>query len=271
VALAVVCWRVASRRLWRADGDLAGELMTVVGAWGLPPAIALFVFYSRIGNMVSRYATDLYPAFAACALCVGLTVVDAVRRRSPALAEPAQLAIAGAVALYIAGWRGSVEHMSAPAERKAIVARLAEVDARSAEMPTHVPDHFKCNEPRGTPPVHTHLSDWQGDCFFHSGMAFAMPHDRCVSFTFHAAGATWGAAEAESLAGFRATGDFDSLVRCGPPAIDGETRRLTLCDPHPPAFLLDGMRLYSIASLDANLSPIDRLKLMRIDGAPSCP
>jgi len=270
VALAIVGWRIVRHRLWRADRDLTGEVMTVVGAWGLPPAIVLFVFFSRIGNMVSRYATDLYPAFAATTLCVGLAVVDVVRRRAPAYTASAQLAIGGAVALYIAGWRGGIEHMSAPVDRKTIVARLAEIDAHSADMPA-VPDHFKCGEPRGKPPVHTHLSDWQGDCFFHSGMVFAMPHSRCVSFTFHAGGATWGPAEAQSLAGFRATGDFDSLVSCGAPRVEGDTRRVTMCEPRPPRFLLDGLRLYSIASLDANLEAIDRLKLLRIDSAPSCP
>jgi hypothetical protein len=34
--------------------------------------------------------------------------------------------------------------------------------------------------------------------------------------------------------------------------------------------LLDGIRLYSIATLDEGLSPIDRLKLMQIDGSTSC-
>jgi hypothetical protein len=31
------------------------------------------------------------------------------------------------------------------------------------------------------------------------------------------------------------------------------------------------MRLYAIASLDADLNPLDRLKLVRIDAAQSCP
>ena len=271
VALVIVSWRVIAHRLWRVGRDLEGEVMTIVGVWGLAPAVVLFVFYARIGNMVSRYATDLYPAFAATALCVGLTVVDAIRQRAPRLTASAQLAIAGVVALYIAGWRGGIEHMSAPVDRKTIVARLAEIDSHSADMPASVSNHLKCNEPRGKAPVHTHLTDWQGDCFFHSGMVFAMPHSRCVSFTFRPGGAAWGPAEAQSLADFRATADFDSLVRCSAPAVEGEARRLTMCDPHPPAFLLDGMRLYSIASLDDNLTPIDRLKLLRIDAAPSCP
>ena len=270
VALAIVCWRVGTRRLWRRDCDLHDEAMTIVGAWGLPPAVVLFVFYSRLGNMVSRYAADLYPAFAATALCVGMTLVDVVRRRRPRWTASTQLGIAGAVALYIAGWRGGVEHLSSPVDRKTIVARLADIDAHSADMPK-VPDCFKCGEPRGTPPVHTHLSDWRGDCSFRSGMVFAMPQSRCVRFTFHPGAGPWGAPDDQSLAGFRATADFDSLVRCGPPVVEGDTRRLTMCDPHPPAFLLDGLRLYSIASLDANLDAMDRLKLMQIDPAASCP
>jgi hypothetical protein len=44
-----------------------------------------------------------------------------------------------------------------------------------------------------------------------------------------------------------------------------------MCEPHAPPYLLDGMRLYSVASLDAKLTPIDRLKLTQIDAAPSCP
>jgi hypothetical protein len=60
-------------------------------------------------------------------------------------------------------------------------------------------------------------------------------------------------------------------VSCGAPKLDGGARRATMCEPHPPPFLLDGLRLYSIASLDANLNTIDRLKLLRIDAAPSCP
>jgi hypothetical protein len=34
--------------------------------------------------------------------------------------------------------------------------------------------------------------------------------------------------------------------------------------------VLDGMRLYTVATLDAKNDPIDHLKLMRIDGAAAC-
>ena len=66
-------------------------------------------------------------------------------------------------------------------------------------------------------------------------------------------------------------GDFDALVSCGAPRGDGEARRVTMCEPHPPRFVLDGMRLYAVASLDANLRAIDRLQIARIDVTPACP
>jgi hypothetical protein len=269
-ALVLVCVRTYRHRLWRRDRDLSREIVTIVGAWALPPILVLFPFYARIGNLVTRYATDMFPAFAAASLCVGMAAVGAVRRRAPSMTGAAQLAIAGTVALYIAGWRGWATHLSQPIDRKALDARIADLDARSAEVPPKVSDHFKCNEPRGQPLMHSHLEGWQSDCSFRSGMVFAMPHSRCVSFSLRPTSGTWGPSESESMVGFRATADFDSLVSCGAPAVDGDTRRITMCDPHAPAFLLDGMRLYSIASLDADLNPIDRLKLMQIDPAPAC-
>ena len=265
-----VGWRVIRHRLWRRDQDLGQEIAAIVGAWAIPPSLALFVFYARIGNLVTRYATDLYPAFAAAAVCVGMAIVHAVRRRAPGLPGSAQLAIAGVVALYLAGWRDWVTQLSQPADRKGVLARIADIDAHSAEMPPNVPNHFKCNEPRGRPPVHSHLADWSPDCSFRSGMVFALPQSHCVSFTFRTNGVKWGPLELESLAAFRATSDFDTLKSCGPPTIEGEDRVVTMCDPHRPAFLLDGMRLYSIASLDENLNPIDRLRLMRIDPSTAC-
>jgi hypothetical protein len=268
LALGIVCWRVVHRRLWRA-GDLAEERATIVGAWALPPAIVLFVFYARVGNLVTRYLVDMYPAFAAASMCVGMAVVDWFRKRTPALAPSAQLAIAGACGLYIATWTGWASNLSHPIDRETLLAKVAEIDAHAGERPP-VPGHFKCGEPRGPQPVHTHLEDWMSDCSFHSGMVFAMPHAYCVSFTFRSKTATWGPEENESLSGFRATGDFDPLVSCGAPTADGDDRRITMCDPHRPPFLLDGMRLYAIASLDEKLNAIDRLKLMRIDSSTSC-
>jgi hypothetical protein len=269
-ALMIVCSRVVRRRLWRPDRDLAGEVATVVGAWALPPSIVLFVFYARIGNMVTRYASDMYPAFAAALLCVGMAIVDAVRKHAPRATAPTQLAIAGGVAVYMTGWHGWPAHLSRPIARDAVLARIAEIDARSADMPP-VPDHFRCNESRGPPPVAGHLIGWQADCSFVSGMVFAMPHSPCVSFALGSTTGTWDAAADESLAGFRANGDFDPLLSCGAPRLDGNVRLITMCEPHRPAFLLDGLRLYSIASLDANLDAIDRLTLQRIDTAPACP
>jgi hypothetical protein len=119
--------------------------------------------------------------------------------------------------------------------------------------------------------MHTQLEDWHGDCSFSSGLVFAKQQSRCVSFTFGPGGATWSEADDKSLAGLRANADSDPLVTCGPPAVEGEARRVTMCEPHAPAYLLDGMRLYSLASLDEKLVPIDRLKLTRIDSTPACP
>ena len=118
-----------------------------------------------------------------------------------------------------------------------------------------------------------HLADWNADCTIESGTAFAFPLTPCVTFTFAPAGQNgWSPADDGSLAGFCAHADFDALVACGKPNGAGETRSLTMCEPHPPRFVLDGMRLYVIASLDSNLSgPWDGLKLMRIDAAPACP
>jgi hypothetical protein len=186
------------------------------------------------------------------------------------MAGAAQLAMAGAVALYISGWRGWVTGLSHPVDEKTLVSDLAAIDAHATDVP-YVPDHFTCGEPRGREPVHTHLDEWRGDCSFSSGMAFAMPHSRCVSFALAPASGAWNAPENESLDEFRATGDFDHLVSCGSPVVDGNKRRVTMCETRPPPFLLDGLRLYSIATLDENLRPIDRLKLLQIESASSCP
>ena len=50
-AFGVVAWRIARRRLWRRDRDLATEVTTVVGLWALPPSVVLFVFYARVGEL----------------------------------------------------------------------------------------------------------------------------------------------------------------------------------------------------------------------------
>jgi hypothetical protein len=150
-------------------------------------------------------------------------------------------------------------------------ARIVDLDARSSNQPIP-PSHVKCGDPRGPEPVYAHLADWQGNCTFHSGMIFARPRSPCLAFTFRPGGKSgWTPADDEALAGFRAHGDFDALVSCGAPRDNGETRSVTMCEPHPPRFLLDGMRLYAVASLDATLEPIDRLKLMQIDATPACP
>jgi hypothetical protein len=268
-AMGIVSWRMVRGRLWRRSSPLDDEVLTVAGAWALPTALLLFVFYARISNMVTRYAADAYPAVAAAFLCVGMALVDAVRKRAARLTTLSQLAIAGAAGLYVSGWRGWATQLSQPIDRSAVLDQLAEIDVRDSEMPA-VADHFQCDDPREEPPVYSHMADWLPDCSFRSGMVFAMPHSTCVSFTFGPGDGTWGAAEEQSLAGFRANADFDALLRCRAPAVDGEKRRLTMCDPRPPAFLLDGLRLYTIASLDENLQAIDRLRLLSIDPAPLC-
>ena len=117
-ALVIVCFRVVRGRLWRRDRDLDSEVLTIIGAWALPASLVLFEFYARIPNWVTRYATDFYPAFAAASLCVGMAIVDAVRRRSPRRVGSAHIALAAAVALYISGWRGWATHLSTPIDRK---------------------------------------------------------------------------------------------------------------------------------------------------------
>jgi hypothetical protein len=271
-ALVIVLRRVVRGRLWRSSSVLDGEIATVVGAWALPTSLTLFVFYTRIPNMVTRYAADAYPAFAAAFLCVGMAAVEAVRKRAPPrVTLVAQLAIAGAAALYISGWRGWVSHLSQPIARSEVVEKLEDIDIRDSEMPPKVANTFQCDDPRDEPPVYSHMEDWLPDCSFRSGMVFAMPRSPCVSFTFGPGDDAWGPAEEQSLTGFRANADFDALVRCGTPAVEGDKRRLTMCEPRPPAFLLDGLRLYTIASLDDNLQAIDRLKLLSVDAAPPCP
>jgi hypothetical protein len=268
-SISILAVRVIRGRLWRRDRPL--DHAAALAAWALPPSIVIFAFYSWSGTIVTRYAVDLFPAFAATALCVGTTIVDAVRARAPSKVGAAQILLAGVAALYLAGDRGWPQQLSHPLERQGVLDEIKDLDQRSTLL-NRPPNHFACNEPRGPAVVHTHMQDWQGDCYFHSGGVFAMPRSPCVTFTFAGGAGPWGPADDHALAGFRATADFDPLVRCGGGArIDGDKRTLTVCEPHPPAFLLDGMRLYSLAQLDDDFNPIDRLKLERIDPAPACP
>jgi hypothetical protein len=269
-AHAVVGWRVVRRQLWRSDRDLRSEVPVIVGLWALPPAAVLFLFYARTDALVTRYLTDMYPALVGACLCVAMAIVDVFRARAPSLVGSAQLSLAMAAALYLSRGREWVAHLSTPLDEKSVRSTLAQIDASSSAAP-NVADHFECHEPRGPKPVHTHLEEWHADCGFNSGMVFAMAHRPCVSFTFASMSGAWGEEETESLAGFRVTGDFDELRACGPPAVEGELRRATFCDPRRPAFLLDGTRLYCVASLDENLVPIEGLRIMSIDGAATCP
>lgn len=265
-AVVIVAAAIVRRRLWRRDRDLGTEVAIVVGAWAIPPSLVLFAFFTRLSFTVTRYATDMYPAMAAACLCVGMVLVDVVRRNAPSLTASAQLAIAGLVALYIAGWREGLGHLAQSIDGKTVLAQIADADSRATST-ADLPASLGCNENRGRVPVHMHTWGWGGDCRLSSGTNFAMLHSPCLTFTF---GGPWSSAEEQSLAGFRANGDFDQLVSCGAPVVDGDKRRLTMCDPRPPPFLLDGLRLYTVATLDERLAPIDRLKLLRVDGAKSC-
>ena len=268
ISIVVVLWRLVRGRLWRGDSDLRGEVATIAGAWSLPPSIVLFVFYARVGNMVTRYIVDLYPAFVGALMCVAMAAVDEVRRRARDSTGAAQLAIASLAALYLAGWRGWTHNLSHPVDAKALDARLAEMDAHVLAPPL-VPGHIRCGDWRGPDPVRAQFMGWERDCSLHSAMLFAFPYSPCISFTFGPTGKTWGPAEEKSLASFRAHADFDALRTCSTQA-DQETRRLTMCEPREPPFLLDGLRLYAVASLDDNFDTVDHMKLMSIDAVPSC-
>ena len=256
-AIAFVAWRVVRDRLWRRDRDPAASRAVVVGLWALPPSIVLFVFYARVGNMVTRYLVDLYPAYAATFLCLGMGIVDALRKRAPSLAGAAQVALAACTALYLStsGWRGWPANLAPLIDQKRLMAQVADLDAHMNDV-VIAPKHFKCGDPHGRDTIHEDRAEWRSDCTFNSAMTFAMTHAYCVSFTLLPASGKWGPLENESLAGFRATGDSDPLKSCGPPTVDGDARIVTMCDPHPPPYLLDGMRLYAVASLDENLNPI---------------
>lgn len=273
-AFGLVAWRIARGRLWRRDRSLAGEVSTIVGLWALPPSVVLFVFYARVGNLATRYLVDMYPAYAGALLCVAMAVVDGVRARAPHRVVTAQLAIAAVTVLYFSTWGGWPRHINHAMDRKALDARIATLDARMVDQPIP-PSHVAYSDPRGPEPAYDHLAEWRRDGSFQSGMVFAMPRSPCVTFTFEPRDhAEWSPADEESLDGFRANADFDALVRCGAATGadgSGASRNVTMCEPHPPRFLLDGMRLYAIATLDSNLRPIDRLKLLRIDAAPACP
>ncbi len=270
--LVIVGVLVVRRRLWRKDRDLGRETVAIIGAWSLGSSLALFAFYSRVPNLVTRYMMDLYPAFAAAGLCAGGALVEAIGATAPSLVPSARLTLAAVFALWLGSrQQGGVLHAAMPVERKDVVAQVAGLDAYAKARVPEVPAHVACAGPRGPSPVHTHFEDWRGDCGFNSGAVFAFPYSRCISFALRPSGASWGPDDAEALADFRATADFDKLVSCGPPVVDGEIRRITMCEPHPPPFLLQGTRLYSIATLDSKLYPKDRLRLMSIDVASSCP
>jgi hypothetical protein len=273
-AIVIVGWRLYRDRPWRESRRVVDEVPTIVGVWGLVPSLVLFVFYARLDNMVTRYAADMYPAFAAAFLCVGMTIIAAVRAQAPRYVAAAQVALAGIFVLYASSRGQWAKHLSTPIDSSAVEAKMAALDVRSV-APTDVHDVLVCDEPRGAPPVYSHLDGWGQDCTFPSGMVFAMPHTPCVTFTFapHSApqDMAWSALDDQALNGFRATGDFDSLFACAAPPVDRGVQRITMCEPRSPAFLLDGLRLYSVASLTPDLMSMDGvLRLLEIRGTGSC-
>src|ERR1019366_3013354 len=216
VAFGVVLSRVIRRRLWRRDRDLGREVTTIVGLWALPPSLALFVLYAKVGNLVTRYLVDMYPAFAAVMLCAAMAVVDVVRERGPKRVWAAQLGLAVLAVIYDSARPGWPHQINRPVDRAAVEARLEGIDARSREQP--IPsDHVAATDPRGVDPVYHHFAEWKRDGTFQSGMVFAMPRHPCLEFTFAPRGAGWTASDEASLAGFRANADFDALVRCDAP------------------------------------------------------
>jgi hypothetical protein len=100
-------------------------------------------------------------------------------------------------------------------------------------------------------------------------MAFAMPWTPCLALTFLPSPPPYGRDEDPSQ-GVRVTVDADSMVRCGNAPASGRARIVTMCEPHPPRHLLDGLRLYSVAVLNDDLTP-RWPRLTRIDAAPACP
>ncbi len=271
VTMAVVVVRIVRGRLWRRDRDLRDHVATVVGVWALPPSLALFLFYAKAANLVTRYLVDFFPAYAAAMVCVGMAAVDIARKRAPGRVAGVRVAIAGTALAYLSGGDGWPHQLSRPVTVGALEGRLAEIDAQSAQQPIPA-GHVESTDPRGRDPVFGHLGAWRHDGLFESGMLFAFPHSACIAFTLRQAGdGAWGPGEDASLAGFRVRADFDELQRCGAPRDDGDVRRVTFCEPRPPRFLLDGMRLYAVASLDENLRPTYRLKITRIDASPGCP
>ena len=270
---AIVTGRIVRQRLWRRDRDLDDQVTTIVGLWALPPSLVLFVFYAKV-HLVTRYLVDLCPAYAAALVCVGMAVVDIVRKRAPRRVAAAQAAIAAIAGALLRPLHG--ERVAAPAVASGgpqYGGRATRGDRQALE-PAADParPHPEHRHPRARADLRPSRG-WKRDGSFVSGMIFAFPRSPCITFTLRPAGnAGWGPAEDESLAGFRARGDFDTLVSCDAAgAPEGDARRVTMCEPHPPHFLVDGMRLYAIATLDANLRAIDRLQLTRIDAADACP
>jgi hypothetical protein len=211
----------------------------------------------------------MVPAVAAAFLCVGIAAIGAARSHAQRTALVAQPLIAVALVIYSATqWRGWPEHLSDPIDRATLVERIAELDAASVVTP-HVPSHYEPSEYREHGPIRSQLQEWRGDGLFAPGMAFAMPWTPCVAFTFLPAPPPYEQ-DGDPTKGFRVTADADSMLRCGNVRASGSARTVTMCEPHPPRHLLDGLRLYSVAVLNDDLTP-RWPRLIRIDAVPACP
>jgi hypothetical protein len=266
VAMVYAIARVVGGKLWQRDRALDDEAPALLAVWGLGPLVALFVFYTRIGNFCTRYAVDMVPALSAAYLCAGSAAIGAARAHTVRTALVTQALIAVALVKQAPTlWRGWPEHLSSPVDRATLVDRIALIDAASVVAPD-VPSHYEAAEYRTAGPIRSQLQEWRRDGVFGPGMAFAIPWTPCLAFTFLPNRQAFG----EEVKGVRVTADADSMVSCGSPVASGRALTVTMCEPQSPRHLLDGLRLYSVAVLNDDLTP-RWPRLIRIDAVPACP
>src|SRR5262245_18415560 len=110
-----------------------------------------------------------------------MALVDASRRRAPRFTSPLELLLCGAGALYSAGWRGWVAHLSHPCEAKDAQRQVEATEAASQLVPPPT-TQFATAEPHKKEIIGGHqLGDWSADGRFASGFVFVMPYSRCVA------------------------------------------------------------------------------------------
>ena len=49
-AVALVVWRAYRHRPWRRDAESGTDVITLLGVWSIPPALALFGYYTVAGT-----------------------------------------------------------------------------------------------------------------------------------------------------------------------------------------------------------------------------